>query len=181
MRALVQDMARHQYARPVVILSNVAEAPGIAWARQQGLATTIVDHRVFGKDRAGFEDALNAALQPYAPQIICLAGFMRVLTKDFVELWDGHILNIHPSLLPKYRGLNTHARALANGDLAHGCTVHEVTAALDEGPILGQARVKVATDDTTETLAAKVLRKEHLLYPHVLRRFVRNDRRRVDL
>lgn len=164
-----------------MVLSNNADAGGIAWARAQGIATEVVDHRPFAGDRAAFEAALQAALAPHDPQIICLAGFMRKLTAGFTDTWAGRMINIHPSLLPLYRGLNTHARAIEAGDREHGCTVHEVTAALDDGPILGQARVPVLPDDTPETLAARVLMREHQLYPAVLRRFAAGDRRPVNL
>jgi phosphoribosylglycinamide formyltransferase-1 len=138
-----------------------------------------VDHRPFGQDRAAFEDALQAVLAPHDPDLLCLAGFMRVLTPGFVAAWRGRMLNIHPSLLPLYPGLHTHARALAAGDREHGCTVHEVTEQLDHGPILGQARVPVLPGDTPDTLAARVLEQEHVLYPAVLRRFASGDRRPV--
>lgn len=181
MRALVSDMTGDHPARPCVVLSNNADAGGIAWARAQGIATEVVDHRPFAGDRAAFEAALQAALAPHDPQIICLAGFMRKLTAGFTDAWAGRMINIHPSLLPLYRGLNTHARAIEAGDREHGCTVHEVTAALDDGPILGQARVPVLPDDTPDTLAARVLTREHQLYPAVLRRFAAEDRRPVNL
>jgi len=171
MRALVADMARDHPARPALVFSNNAAAGGIAWAKGQGIATAVVDHRPYGEDRPAFEAAINAALASYALDIICLAGFMRVLTQGFVGGWQGRMINIHPSLLPKYRGLNTHARALAAGDSEAGCTVHEVTPELDEGPLLGQARVEVMAGDTAQTLAARVLVQEHILYPAVLRRF----------
>ncbi len=176
MRALVASMTGDHPARPAVVVSNNEGAGGIAWARAQGLATEVVDHRPFGADRAGFEAELDRALAGHAPDIICLAGFMRVLTAGFVTPWKGRMLNIHPSLLPKYRGLGTHARALAAGDTEHGCTVHEVTAELDGGPILGQARVSVLPGDTTEALAARVLEQEHILYPAVLARFAAGER-----
>ena len=181
MRALVSDMSGDHPARPCLVLSNNADAGGIAWARAQGIATEVVDHRPFAGDRAAFEAALQAALAPHDPQIICLAGFMRKLTAGFTDAWAGRMINIHPSLLPLYRGLNTHARAIEAGDREHGCTVHEVTAALDDGPILGQARVPVLPDDTPDTLAARVLEREHQLYPAVLRRFAAGDRRPVNL
>lgn len=171
MRALVQDMVGDHPARPAVIVSNNAGAGGIAWAREQGIATEVIDHRPYGEDRAQFEAAIDAALAPYDLDIICLAGFMRVLTGGFVAPWAGRMLNIHPSLLPKYKGLKTHARALAAGDKTHGCSVHLVTPALDDGPILGQATLDIADGDTPETLAARVLVLEHALYPAVLRRF----------
>ncbi|MEQ3711628.1 MAG: phosphoribosylglycinamide formyltransferase [Tateyamaria sp.] len=175
MRALVEDMVDDHPARAVVIVSNNETAGGIAWARSQGIATEVIDHRPFGEDRAAFESAINNALEPYELDIICLAGFMRVLTAGFVTPWQGRMLNIHPSLLPKYKGLRTHARALEAGDTEHGCSVHLVTPALDDGPILGQARIPVDPDDTPDSLAARVLAKEHVLYPAVLRRFAAGD------
>jgi phosphoribosylglycinamide formyltransferase 1 len=181
MRALVQDMTGTHAARPAVVVSNNADAGGIAWAQAQGIATEVIDHRPFGEDRAGFEASIVQALAPYACDILCLAGFMRVLTAGFVSPWAGQMLNIHPSLLPKYKGLQTHARALAAGDREHGCTVHLVTPALDDGPILGQARIDVQPDDTSESLSARVLTREHKLYPAVLRRFAAGDTRVVTL
>ena len=176
MRSLVADMVGDHPARPALVLSNRADAGGIDWAKGQGIATEVVDHRPFKGDRAAFEAEIAARIGPYAIDLICLAGFMRVLTAGFVGPWQGRMLNIHPSLLPKYRGLHTHARALDAGETEAGCTVHEVTAELDEGPILGQARVPVRVDDTPETLAARVLEQEHILYPAVLRRFAAGDR-----
>ncbi len=181
MRALVQDMGRDHPAHPAVVFSNNENAGGIAWARQQNVPTAVVDHRPFGEDREEFEAAVQAALTPFAPDMICLAGFMRILTAGFIDQWRGRMLNIHPSLLPKYKGLHTHARALAAGDAHHGCTVHEVTAALDDGPILGQASLAVAKDDTPESLAARVLKLEHQIYPAVLRRFAAGDRTPVTI
>ena len=179
MVTLARSMTGAHPARPCVVASNNPEAGGLMRARDMGLPTVAVDHRAFGRDRAGFEAALAEALAPFGADILCLAGFMRVLTAGFVEPWQGRMLNIHPSLLPKYRGLDTHARALAAGDAEAGCTVHEVTPALDDGPILGQARVPVLEGDTPETLAARVLEMEHRLYPAVLRRFAAGDRRPV--
>jgi phosphoribosylglycinamide formyltransferase-1 len=147
-------------------------------AEALGVATDVVDHRAY-PNRAAFEAALQAALAPARPDLICLAGFMRVLTPDFVARWAGRMLNIHPSLLPKYRGLDTHARALAAGDAEAGCTVHEVTPDLDAGPVLGQARVPVLPGETPQSLAARVLEQEHRLYPEVLRRVASGDRRPV--
>lgn len=181
MRALVADMQGDHPARPCVVLSNTSKAGGLAWADAQGIATRVVDHRPFGTDRPAFEAALQAALSEHAPDIICLAGFMQILTPDFAKAWAGRMINIHPSLLPKYRGLNTHARALDAGDTQHGCTVHEVTGALDDGPVLGQARLDIHADDTAESLAARVLRLEHQLYPAVLRRFAAGDRSMITL
>lgn len=174
---LVEDMMQGDHpARPCLVLSNRADAGGLQKAAAFGVPTAVVDHRPFRGDRAGFEKALHETLTPHAPDILCLAGFMRVLTEGFVTPWDGRMLNIHPSLLPKYRGLQTHARALEAGDSEAGCTVHEVTAELDDGPILGQARVPVLTGDTPDSLAARVLKMEHRLYPQVLRRFAAGDR-----
>lgn len=181
MRALVEDMTGDHAGRPCLVLSNNPDAGGIAWAQGQGIATEVVDHRPFGKDRPAFEAALTAALEAHAPDIICLAGFMRKLTEGFTDAWAGRMINIHPSLLPKYRGLHTHARALEAGDTEHGCTVHEVTAALDDGPILGQARIPVLAGDTAETLAQRVLVQEHRLYPAVLRRFAAGERQPIML
>ncbi|MBY5932674.1 phosphoribosylglycinamide formyltransferase [Tateyamaria omphalii] len=176
MRALVEDMDAAHPAEPIIVLSNNGQAGGIAWARDAGLATAVVDHRPFGRDRAAFEAAITEALLPHDLDLICLAGFMRVLTAGFVTPWRDRMLNIHPSLLPKYRGLHTHARALEAGDKEHGCTVHLVTPELDDGPILGQARVPVEEGDTPDALAARVLVQEHKLYPAVLRRFAAGER-----
>ncbi len=176
MVALLRSMHGDHPATPVLVLSNDPGAGGLVRARELGVATAVVDHRPFAGDRAAFEDSLQAALAPHAPDLICLAGFMRILTPGFVGRWKGRMLNIHPSLLPLYPGLHTHARALANGDREHGCTVHEVTDELDHGPILGQARVPIEPGDTPDILAARVLVKEHLLYPAVLRRYAMGDR-----
>ncbi|MBL3550794.1 phosphoribosylglycinamide formyltransferase [Rhodovulum sulfidophilum] len=176
MVALAESMTGDHPARPVLVMSNDPVAKGLDRARALGIAAEGIDHRPFGKDRAGFEAALMARLSEARPDILCLAGFMRVLTPGFTEAWAGRMLNIHPSLLPKYRGLHTHARALEAGDAEAGCTVHEVTAELDGGPILGQARVPVLAGDTADSLAARVLVQEHALYPAVLRRFASGDR-----
>lgn len=177
MVALLEDMARDGHAgMPCVVLANSADAGGLARAAERGVPTVVVDHRPFAGDRPAFEAAISAALEPYTPDMICLAGFMRKLTGGFTDQWAGRMLNIHPSLLPKYKGLKTHARALDAGDAVHGCTVHEVTAALDDGPILGQAELAVRADDTPDSLAARVLEQEHRLYPAVLRRFTAGDR-----
>ncbi|SFS11967.1 phosphoribosylglycinamide formyltransferase [Yoonia litorea] len=176
MVALARSMEGAHPAKPVLVLSNDPKAGGLAKAHDMGIATASVDHRPFGKDRAAFEAALDSALQKASPDIVCLAGFMRILTPEFTRQWEGRMLNIHPSLLPKYKGLHTHARALEAGDTEHGCTVHEVTAALDDGPILGQARLTINADDTPDRLAARLLPLEHRLYPAVLRRFAEGDK-----
>ncbi len=181
MLSLVKSMTGDHPARPCVVLSNRADAGGLAKAEALGVATAVVDHRPYGADRGAFEAELQSVLLRHRPDMICLCGFMRVLTEGFTSQWDGRMLNIHPSLLPKYKGLHTHQRALDAGDSEAGCTVHEVTAKLDDGPILGQARVPVLEGDTAETLAARVLTQEHILYPAVLRRFVSGDMRPVTL
>ncbi len=176
MVALAQSMTGDHPARPVLVASNDPAAAGLARAAAMGIATAAVDHRAFGGDRAAFEAALLAPLLAAEPDILCLAGFMRILTPGFIARFAGRMLNIHPSLLPKYPGLHTHQRALDAGDAEAGCTVHEVTADLDAGPILGQARVAVRPGDTAADLAARVLEQEHRLYPAVLRRFAGGDR-----
>ncbi|SPH21104.1 Phosphoribosylglycinamide formyltransferase [Ascidiaceihabitans donghaensis] len=181
MRALVEAMRNDDAAHVAAVVSNNADAGGITWAKGQGIDTVVVDHRPFKGDRAAFEDALSAALAPYALDLICLAGFMRVLTERFVGGWQGRMLNIHPSLLPKYKGLHTHQRALDAGDAVHGCTVHEVTPLLDDGPMLGQAEVPVLAGDTANDLAARVLVQEHRLYPAVLTQFIRGNKTMVHL
>ena len=173
---LVESMTGDHPARPVLVLSNDPEAGGLKRAAEMGVAVAAVDHRGFKGDREGFERKLISVIDGYAPDIICLAGFMRILTPVFIDHYKGRMLNIHPSLLPKYRGLHTHARALEAGDAEAGCTVHEVTAELDDGPVLGQARVAVEPGDTPGTLAARVLVQEHRLYPAVLRRFAEGER-----
>ncbi len=173
---LVESMTGDHPARPCLVLSNRADAGGLARAAAMGVPTAVVDHRPHGENRAGFEAEIQAELARTGAEILCLAGFMRILTPGFIARWSGRMLNTHPSLLPKYPGLHTHARALEAGDGEAGCTVHEVTEILDDGPILGQGRVPVEAGDTPETLAARVLAMEHRLYPAVLRRFACGDR-----
>ncbi len=180
MARLVEDMTGDHPARPVFVLANDPAAGGLARAEAAGVPTAVVDHRLFA-DRSAFEAALQAALDAARPDILALAGFMRILTPRFTERWAGRMLNIHPSLLPRYRGLDTHARALEAGDAEAGCSVHEVTSELDGGPVLGSARVPVLPGDTAALLAARVLVEEHRLYPAILRRFAAGDRSRLDL
>ena len=180
MVALAKSMTGDHPARAVLVLANSADAGGLQKAADLGIETAVVDHRTFGGDRAAFETQLSKVLLTASPDVICLAGFMRVLSADFVMQWQGRILNIHPSLLPKYKGLNTHARALEAGDAEAGCSVHQVVAELDGGPILGQARVPVLSDDTSDALAARILPLEHQLYPAVLRKFVTGDKNMVN-
>jgi len=171
MVTLAQSMTGDHFGRPCLVLANSADAGGLGKAAALGIPTAVVDHRPFGNDRAAFEAELVKPILASGADIVCLAGFMRVLTEGFVRHFEGRMLNIHPSLLPKYKGLHTHARAIEAGDAEAGCTVHEVTPRLDDGPILGQARVPVHADDTADSLAARVLVEEHKLYPAVLRRF----------
>lgn len=168
MATLLRDMVGDHPARGVLVASNNPAAKGLELAAAAGVQTAALDHRAY-PTRAAFEDQLAAALHAANPDIIALAGFMRILSSNFVRQFDGKMLNIHPSLLPKYPGLHTHQRALDAGDSHAGCTVHTVTADLDAGPILGQARVAIALGDTEATLSHKVLAMEHRLYPAVLR------------
>ena len=164
---------------PVLVLSNKPDAGGLARAAAFGVKTAAVDHKIHGKDREAFERAVDAELQAAGVELITLAGFMRVLTPWFVNAWAGKLINIHPSLLPKYPGVDTHARCLAAGDTVHGCTVHQVTAGVDEGPAIGQAEIDVLPGDTPDTLAARVLNAEHLLYPRCLAAVARKGGTRV--
>jgi phosphoribosylglycinamide formyltransferase 1 len=178
---LVASMTGDHPGRAVLVLSNLPNAGGLERARALGVPVAVVDHRPFGKDRAAFEAAMQRHLEAAHAEVICTAGFMRILTAAFIEKWAGRMLNIHPSLLPKYKGLNTHARAIAAGDAQGGCSVHLLTAELDGGPVLGQTRVPIRPDDTPETLAARVLVREHLLYPKVLRQFIDDLEAKVPL
>ena len=169
MAALLAAAADPAYpAEIALILSNRADAAGLARAAEAGLPTAVVESRRFGRDRAGFEAEMEAVLAAHGVELIALAGFMRVLTEGFTQRWAGRMLNIHPSLLPAFPGLDTHARALAAGVRLHGCTVHLVTPGVDEGPIVAQAAVPVLAGDTEEALARRVLAEEHRLYPAAL-------------
>ena len=159
-------------AEIVLVLSNRPEAAGLATAAAAGVPVQAIDHRPFKGDRAGHEAAINEALTDAGVEVVCLAGYMRLLTPVLVDAWAGRMLNIHPSLLPAFPGLHTHARALEAGATQHGCTVHLVTQSMDAGPILAQATVPVLPGDTEVTLAARVLQQEHLLYPAALAAFV---------
>ncbi len=149
------------------VISNDAVAGGLTTAQQHGVATKVVDHRAYA-DRAAFDTALAAAIDSYSPDLVVLAGFMRILTAEFVDHYRGRIINIHPSLLPSFTGLHTHRRALEAGVKVHGCSVHFVTPELDHGPIVAQAVVPVHAGDTEDTLAARVLEQEHRLYPQAV-------------
>lgn len=158
-------------AEIVLVLSNNPDAGGLETARAADIPAVAIDHRLFGKDRAAHEAEIDAALRAAEIEIVCLAGYMRLLTPYLVSRWAGRMLNIHPSLLPALKGLHTHERAIAAGHAEHGCTVHLVTEDLDAGPIVAQARVPVLAGDTPDALAARVLVEEHRLYPYALRRF----------
>lgn len=155
-------------AEIALVLSNVPEAGGLARAREAGLVTATIDHRAFGKDREAFEREIDARLRIDQIELVTLAGFMRIMTPWFVARWTGRMINIHPSLLPAYKGTHTHARAIADGATIHGCSVHFVVPELDSGPIIAQATVPVLPGDTAESLAARVLVEEHRLYPAAL-------------
>ena len=168
MSSLIEAAKKHDYPAEIsLVLSNRPDAPGLAAAKQAGIAVAAVDHKIYA-GRSEFEGSLQAVLDLHRIELICLAGFMRVLTPAFASAWAGRLLNIHPSLLPAYRGLNAHERALADGVRIHGCSVHFVAAELDDGPIIAQAGVAVRGDDTPETLAARVLEQEHIIYPLAL-------------
>ena len=167
MQALLEE---HLPCRVAAVISNRADAQGLAIARQHGIVTEVVPHRDH-LDRESFDAALATTIDRYHPDLVVLAGFMRILTPQFVSRYQGRLINIHPSLLPAYGGLDTHARVLRDGVKIHGCTVHFVTHDLDNGPIIIQAAVPVLRDDTPETLAARVLREEHRIYPQAIRWF----------
>jgi phosphoribosylglycinamide formyltransferase-1 len=169
MAALIAAAQRPDYpAEIAVVLSNRPDAGGLPRAGAEGIATAVVDHTAFGKDRAAFEQAMQAHLDAHRVDLVCLAGFMRLLTPAFVAHWSGRMLNIHPALLPSFRGLHTHERALAAGVRIHGATVHYVAPEVDAGPIIAQAAVPVLDSDTPDTLEARVLAAEHRLYPLAL-------------
>jgi phosphoribosylglycinamide formyltransferase-1 len=170
MAALIEAAKVKDYpAEIALVLSNKADAGGLATARAAGIATEVVDHTGFGKDRAAFDAAMQAVLTKHRIDLVCLAGFMRLLTPGFVAQWPQRMLNIHPSLLPAFKGLDTHKRALESGATIHGASVHFVTAELDAGPIIVQAAVAVRKDDDEAALATRVLEQEHRIYPLALK------------
>jgi phosphoribosylglycinamide formyltransferase 1 len=180
MAALIAAAQAKDYpAEIALVLSNRPDAKGLAVARDARLTTAVVDHTRFGKDREAFERALQAELDAQVIDIICLAGFMRLLTPWFVARWEGRMLNIHPALLPSFKGLDTHERALAAGMKIHGATVHFVVPEMDSGPVIAQGALAVQEDDTAETLAERVLAIEHRIYPLALR-LVAEGRVRVE-
>lgn len=162
-----QDWERRYGARVAAVISNKADAKGLVFARQHGIATEVLDHKQFDS-REAFDTQLALVIDQYSPTVVVLAGFMRILTPGFVQHYEGRMLNIHPSLLPAFTGLHTHQRAIEAGCKFAGCTVHGVTAELDVGPIIDQAVVPVLPDDTAETLAARVLTQEHIIYPRAV-------------
>jgi len=170
MAALIEAAKAPDYpAEIVLVLSNVPGAGGLATAAANGIATATVDHKAFNRNREAFEQAMQAELERHRVDIVCLAGFMRILTPWFVGQWEGRMINIHPALLPAYKGLDTHARALADGAREHGATVHFVTPGMDEGETILQEAVPVLPGDTPETLGRRVLEVEHRIYPQALR------------
>ncbi len=170
MAALIEAAEAQDYpAQIVLVLSSRPDAAGLARAREADISTAVVDHRPFGADREAFERALDAELTAHRVDIVCLAGFMRILSPWFVTRWSGRMLNIHPALLPQFKGLHTHRRALEAGVTRHGATVHFVVPEMDSGPIVAQESVPVMKSDTEETLAARVLEVEHRIYPQALR------------
>ncbi|HEX9802662.1 MAG TPA: phosphoribosylglycinamide formyltransferase [Gammaproteobacteria bacterium] len=156
------------------VISNRADAYGLTRAEQAGIPTAVLDHKAY-PDRESYDAALQELIDSYRPGLLVLAGFMRILSDGFVRHYEGRMINIHPSLLPKYRGLDTHARAIAAGDAEAGCSVHFVTPELDSGPIIIQARVPIRDGDTPETLAARVLEQEHRIYPEAIRKFAEGE------
>ena len=170
MGALIEAAKAKDYpAEIVLVVSNRPDAAGLARAREAAIATAVIDHQLFRDDRAAFERALDDELREYRIDIVCLAGFMRLLTPWFITRWSGRILNIHPALLPEFKGLDTHRRALAAGVKRHGATVHFVVEETDAGPVISQQSVPVLQGDTEDTLAARVLEIEHRIYPEALR------------
>lgn len=175
MDALLQACEAPDYpAQPMIVISNRPEAAGLEKARARGVAAKSIDHKSFGDDRQAFEQALQSELEAHKVEIIALAGFMRVLTSWFVNRWKGRMINIHPSLLPKYPGLHTHKRALEAGDAVAGCTVHHVIEGVDQGEIIAQAELAIEPGDTTERLADRILPLENRLYPSALKTVCEN-------
>ncbi len=172
MQSIVQAINNGELnATVAAVISNKAQAPGLTFARDQGIATEVLSHRGFDS-REDFDKALAERIDTYRPDYVILAGFMRILSAEFVNHYENRLINIHPSLLPKYKGLDTHQRALEAGDKEHGASVHFVTPELDDGPVIMQARVPVEADDTADSLAERVLRQEHKLYPAAIRQLL---------
>lgn len=175
MEAIVRAASREAWpVKIAAVISNRPQASGLNFAKQHGIATYVVDHTAYAT-REDFDSALQAVIDQFMPDLVVLAGFMRILTEHFVMHYAGKMLNIHPSLLPLFPGLNTHQRALDAGVAEHGTTVHVVTAELDHGPIIAQARVPVLVGDTKESLATRVLEQEHILYPQAIKLFFKDQ------
>jgi formyltetrahydrofolate-dependent phosphoribosylglycinamide formyltransferase len=175
MQALIEAARSPAYPATIVgVLSNDPAAPGLVLAAASGVATAAVSHKSY-PDKAAFEAAMDAQLATWQPDIVALAGFMRLLSAEFCLRWAGRLVNIHPSLLPKHKGLHTHEAALRDGSIEHGCTVHFVTPGMDEGPTIAQARVAILPGDTAETLGTRVLAEEHRLYPRALAMLARGE------
>lgn len=180
MRAIVEASAAADFpAEVALVLSNRPDAAGLDYAQSRDVSVVCVDHKPFGKDREAFERAMQVELSAHKIDMIVLAGFMRILTPWFVAQWTDRMINIHPSLLPKYPGLNTHQRAIEAGDREAGCSVHWVTEGVDAGAVIAQARVPILPEDTAETLAAKILPAEHALYPKAVRQAAREIMQRA--
>ena len=176
MTALIEAAKDPSYPADIaLVLSNRADAAGLARAKGEGIAAAVVDHTAFGKDREAFERAVQAELEKHRIDLVCLAGFMRVLTPWFVRRWEGRLINIHPALLPAFKGLNTHERALEAGVTHHGATVHFVVTQMDSGPIILQDSLRILDIDDADTLAARVLELEHRIYPLALARVARGE------
>ena len=176
MTALIEAAKDPSYPADIaLVLSNRADAAGLARAKAEGIAAAVVDHTAFGKDREAFERALQAELEKHRIDLVCLAGFMRLLTPWFVRRWEGRLINIHPALLPAFKGLNTHERALEAGVTHHGATVHFVVPEMDSGPIILQDSLRILDIDDADTLAARVLELEHRIYPLALARVARGE------
>ncbi len=177
MTALIKAAKAPDYPAQIVgVFSNRADAPGLVFPRDNGIPTAVLSHKDYpGKPE--FEAAINGVLDGWQADIVCLAGFMRLLSAEFCTRWAGRLINIHPSLLPRHKGLHTHEQALADGSVEHGCTVHFVTPGMDEGPTIAQASVPILPGDTADTLAARVLIEEHKLYPRALAMVARGEAR----
>lgn len=174
MAALIEAAKESDFpAEVILVVSNIPDVKGLERAKALGVPTLTINHKNF-PDKAAFEQAIDPALRQAGAELVCLAGFMRILSDDFVTKWHGRLLNIHPSLLPAFKGLHTHERAIESRVKEHGCTVHHVVADLDAGPIIAQARVPVLADDTAETLAARVLAEENRIYPEALAKIARS-------
>ena len=181
MAQLVKSMDSEHPAFPSLVISNKSNAKGLEKARHLGVPTEVISDKNYNNNKLDFEKKLMHTLKTYNIELICLAGFMKILSKEFINNFKNRILNIHPSLLPKYKGLNTHARALEANDTIAGCSVHLVTPELDGGPVIDQIKVKIEKNETEKSLAAKVLMAEHILYPKVLFNFANKIKKSTEI